>query len=75
MSLTFEQLEAIVKQQQLDIDDLIRAVDDVTRWKRETINQELRIRQLRETQAQRTQAKNLKKKELKEDLKYDKKNG
>ena len=75
MSLTFEQLEAIVKHLQVSVDGLENAYADLSRWKRETINKELRTRQLRETQAQRTQAKNLKKKEEKEFLKYDKKNG
>tara|TARA_R110002020_G_scaffold131143_2_gene293374 strand:+ start:164 stop:403 length:240 start_codon:yes stop_codon:yes gene_type:complete len=75
MSLTIEQLEAIVKNQQVEIDELTRAVEDVTRWKRETINKELRIRQLRETQEERTRAKNKKKKEEKEFLNYDRKTG
>ena len=75
MSLTIEQLEAIVKNQQVEIDELTRAVEDVTRWKRETINKELRLRQLRETQEERTRAKNKKKKEEKEFLNYDRKTG
>ena len=75
MSLTFEQLEAIVKDLQVRVDGLENAYADLSRWKRETINKELRTRQLRETQEQRTRAKNLKKKEEKEFLKYDKKNG
>ena len=63
MSLTFEQLEAIVKDLQVRVDGLENAYADLSRWKRETINKELRTRQLRETQEQRTRAKNLKKKE------------
>ena len=75
MSLTFEQLEAIVKDLQVRVDGLENAYADLSRWKRETINKELRLRQLRETQEERTRAKNKKKKEEKEFLNYDKKNG
>jgi len=75
MSLTIEQLEAIVKDLQVQVDGLENAYADLSRFKRETINQDKRIRQLRETQVQRTRAKNKKKKEAKESTMYEKKNG
>jgi len=75
MSLTIEQLEAIVKENTLRIDGLENAYADLSRFKRETINQDKRIHQLGETQVQRKLAKQQRKKEAKEFLKYDKKNG
>jgi len=61
MSMTIEELELRVIDLERKGDDLERKCDDLKRWKRETINTELRIRQLRETQEKRTRAKNIKK--------------